>query len=103
MKSVATILILICGIGVMPGAAWALPDYWGPAADRSIITTAAQVLSQMNDIPLATYLRQVEQGAQVSAIEVSRLIPKADQDLVSAISMERSLLHAMRKARIDPY
>ncbi len=76
---------------------------WGPRAERAIITTAAQVISRENNVPLNRLLGYVREGASASPERVEALVPGANQGLQRAIESEIFLLQAVKGDRIDPY
>jgi len=93
----------LLAVGLLLAAVSAPAFAWGPRAQVSIVTTAARVLFEQNNIPLVNLERDIRRGASASEQEVEAVAPGAGANLEEAIESQMFLLQAIHSERIDPY
>ena len=76
---------------------------WGPIAQRSIVATAAHVLSRQHEIRLTKLESYIREGAEAPKAVIEKLYPNVDVNAVGTIEREIYLLQTVRGNRVDPY
>ncbi len=89
--------LLICLLLATPAFAW------GPRSQQVIVTTALQLVSREQNLPLNRLQSDIQAGAALSPPMIEALYPDLLSDPLRAIENEMALLTAARGAKIDSY
>ncbi len=76
---------------------------WGPQAQVSIVSTAAELITKQEGIMLANLKSDIRDGAAVGSSQLSNLMPGWNTNPLISLQAQMDLLQAMRGDRIDPY
>lgn len=76
---------------------------WGPRAESSIVTSAAQLLSKEGLFQFQRVQEDLRRGSLVSQADLERIMPGVGGNPVAAIETEMVLLQAIRQTQIDGY